>query len=81
MLRLLLLSALLLAVVYLFRRLFRQLHAKHITPPEQASKQLNARMVKCAQCGVYVPEDAAVELSGKVYCSEAHRDEAGSSGQ
>lgn len=33
------------------------------------------RMVACARCGVHLPEDEAVSLGGKSYCSPAHRDE------
>ena len=74
MLRLLLLSTMLFAAVYLLRRLF----AAPAPPPRpQARKQINTRMVKCAHCGVYVPEDTAVKLPDKIYCSEEHRDAAG----
>jgi uncharacterized protein len=31
------------------------------------------RMLACAHCGVYFPEQDAVRAGGHVYCSEAHR--------
>ncbi len=30
-------------------------------------------MVRCAQCGVYVPRSEAVEGGGQFYCGEDHR--------
>ena len=74
MLRLFLSFALLLAAILLLRRLFsaslRALREQAAAPPPR----LNARMVKCAYCEVYVPEDTAITLPDKTYCSEAHRD-------
>lgn len=32
------------------------------------------RMLACAQCGMYVPEQDAVRDSEQVYCCAAHRD-------
>ncbi len=31
------------------------------------------RMVRCAHCGVYLPESDGLAAEGQVYCSEAHR--------
>ena len=31
------------------------------------------RMVRCAHCGVYLPESDGLAAGGQVYCSEAHR--------
>jgi len=30
-------------------------------------------MVKCAQCGVHLPQSDSVSEQGQYYCSEAHR--------
>ncbi len=32
------------------------------------------QMVKCAYCGLHVPESEAVRADGRYYCSNAHRD-------
>ena len=32
-------------------------------------------MVRCAKCGLHVPEQEAVQAHERYYCSEAHRDE------
>lgn len=34
----------------------------------------NERMVKCAYCGLHVPESEAIRANGNSYCSPAHRD-------
>lgn len=34
------------------------------------------RMVRCANCGVHLPESDAVIHGGEHYCSAAHRDQA-----
>ena len=70
MLRILLLLALLFIIVYFLRRLFSVNGAS----AKRSGKRLRARMVKCGHCGTYVPEEDAVKVSGKTYCSEAHRD-------
>lgn len=35
------------------------------------------RMVRCATCGVHLPESDALIHGGQHYCSPAHRDQAG----
>jgi uncharacterized protein len=37
-------------------------------------------MMQCAVCGVHLPGSEARFSGGKVYCSDAHRDAAGSAG-
>lgn len=34
------------------------------------------RMVQCAQCGLHLPASEGRFAKGKVYCSDAHRDQA-----
>ena len=31
-------------------------------------------MVKCAECGVHVPQQNAIEYKGHFFCSKEHRD-------
>ncbi len=45
-----------------------------VTPPPRAAE----RMVRCATCGVHLPESDALQHAGQHYCSPAHRDQAGS---
>jgi uncharacterized protein len=49
--------------------------------PEKGHRQQPARMVQCAQCGVYIPENEALSSGGRFYCSEAHlKDNTGKGG-
>lgn len=42
------------------------------TTAEPAIKPVE-QMVRCAQCGVYLPEAESLVAEGRRYCSEAHR--------
>lgn len=44
----------------------RSLQDKRQTPAPPA------HMVRCAHCGLHVPEDEAVKADGRDYCSEEH---------
>jgi len=35
----------------------------------------NERMVQCANCGIYIPEQEALLQTGHYYCSQTHLDE------
>ncbi|SDM24420.1 uncharacterized protein SAMN05428957_103371 [Oryzisolibacter propanilivorax] len=59
-----------LAVVYAIWRSQRPLPPRppappHIQPPEP--------MVRCAHCGVHLPQSQALQHDGRSYCCEAHR--------
>ncbi len=57
---------------------------KHHHVPERASQHPSRNhplgdrpsggvtMLRCAQCGIYVPADEAIEATGRVYCSREH---------
>jgi len=40
--------------------------------PASKRGQKSARMVQCAHCGVYIPENEALARDERFYCSEAH---------
>ena len=40
---------------------------------EQRPAPVAEKMVRCAHCGVYLPESDGIAADGQVYCSEAHR--------
>ena len=51
--------------------------AKRLWQKPQATtrrKQKNERMVQCANCGIYIPEQEALQRAGHHYCSQAHLD-------
>jgi len=52
--------------------------AKRLWQKPQAAarrKQKNERMVQCANCGIYIPEQEALQRDRHHYCSQAHLDE------
>jgi len=44
-------------------------------PPPEAPRPVE-RMVRCAHCGVHLPESDALADGGAHYCNAAHRDAA-----
>ena len=42
---------------------------------EKQHRVLSSKMVQCAHCGLYTPEQDAISHNGKTYCSQAHADE------
>jgi len=40
--------------------------------PANRGGQQAARMVQCARCGVYIPENEALTRDDRFYCSAAH---------
>lgn len=44
------------------------------TAAQRARVQDKGRMLACAHCGTYFPEQDAVREGGKAYCCTAHRD-------
>ncbi len=43
-------------------------------PPAQSGQQ-PGKMVQCANCGIYIPEQEALTRGEQRYCSQAHLDE------
>ncbi len=41
---------------------------------EKRTQPLSGKMVRCAHCGIYIPENEAFEQAGHSYCSREHRD-------
>ncbi|MBF7730249.1 PP0621 family protein [Pseudomonas sp. N040] len=66
MFRLLIWIALIVAAVWLWRRLKNPAAAQ---PPSQSETQ---PMVRCAHCGLHVPQREAQESAGNWYCSTRH---------
>ncbi len=71
MFRLLLLALLAYAVYRLVRGPRR--HPSRPTPDPRHRALPEQHMVRCAHCGVYVPEAEALGDGGHRYCSQAHR--------
>jgi uncharacterized protein len=54
--------------IYTLRRILR-----HLTPPQATSTGSAKNMVRCAQCGLHLPESEAVAYHGQYFCCEDHR--------
>jgi uncharacterized protein len=68
--RILLIIILIAIAILALRRL------KRVSTRTQAGKKTTTgRMVQCATCGLYLPEQEAISHQGKFYCSQSHRDE------
>ena len=47
-------------------------------PPAQSGQQpgqQQGKMLQCANCGIYIPEQEAFHRGDRPYCSQAHLDE------
>jgi uncharacterized protein len=70
MVRLIMWIALIMAVIWFFKR------AKNgpAPRPKAAAPEIDATpMVRCAQCGVHLPRDRALSQNQQWYCTEAHQ--------
>ncbi|MDH2915569.1 MAG: PP0621 family protein [Gallionella sp.] len=67
--RLLFLFAVIVAVYWLLKTYRKQ------SPKQDAPATSSEDMVRCAQCGVHLPKSEAIQSSGNLFCSEAHRRE------
>lgn len=54
--------------LYVLRRLFHR-PASDTTPRSGSAEN----MVRCAQCGLHLPEAEAIAHEGRHFCCEAHR--------
>jgi uncharacterized protein len=70
MIRLIMWIALIMAAIWLFKRLKRGPAPR---PKAQPPEIQAAPMVRCAQCGVHIPQDRALSSGQQWYCSEPHR--------
>lgn len=55
-------------IVAIIKRLWRASH-----PPAARTKEFG-RMVRCAHCGIFIPEQEALPQGEDYYCSRAHLD-------
>jgi uncharacterized protein len=56
-------------IVMIAKRLLQKPH----TPARRVQK--NEHMVQCTHCGIYIPEQEALQRAGRYYCSQTHLDE------
>ena len=63
-----LLALILLAILYYRWRRMRLVEKK----PQASDDQKPVRTVRCAQCGLVLPEKEAVRMNGEPFCSTKH---------
>ena len=56
--------------IYVLRRV---LH--YLSPPDTPSTGAANNMVRCAECGLHLPESEAIAYQGKHFCCQEHRRE------
>ena len=66
--RFLLIFAALAIIVLVARRLWGR------KTPQRNRDALAGKMIQCAECGIYIPEQEAVRDGEHAFCSAAHRD-------
>lgn len=59
------------AVVYLLLRSYRKDLPKDDAPAVPEVE----KMVRCAQCGVHLPQSESLAVEGRFFCCAAHRNE------
>jgi uncharacterized protein len=58
---------------WLLFRLFRHWQNRLSSKPTSSGEKIDT-MVKCAQCGVHVPQKSAIESNGQFFCCEEHKE-------
>jgi len=66
-------AVIMLALAWLAYSLYRKFTgggggARRKKPP----RQLSGTVVACEQCGLHVPQEEAISVNGRYYCSRAH---------
>jgi len=67
--RLIIIAAVIWLALHLMRRLFKRPAVSDDKPKAGKSKN----MVRCAQCGLHLPETEATAEQGRFFCCEEHR--------
>lgn len=62
------------AAIWLWRRLTSK------PTPTGKPQQTSVTMVRCAECGVHLPREQALQRHDQWYCSQAHLDQGSASG-
>lgn len=63
---------LIIALVWLAWRLLKKVLLSNRSDQPQDNLDAPHRMVRCARCGLHVPESDSVEDQGNHFCSQAH---------
>jgi uncharacterized protein len=63
---------LLLAIIAVAVLVYRSLTSARRAPPKRP-RALPTQMLRCDYCGLHVPEEEALRVAGRNYCSEEHK--------
>jgi uncharacterized protein len=63
---------LLLVIIAVVILVYRSLKSARRAPPKRP-KALPKQMLRCDYCGLHVPEEEALRVGGRNYCSEEHK--------
>ena len=66
--RLVLIAVVVWLAIYALRRI-----VNYLTPPKTPSTGATKNMVRCAQCGLHLPESEALTYQEKHFCCQEHR--------
>ena len=69
MARIVVVLAIVIAVVLIYRSVRNYSRQANRLPSRVTPKD----MVRCQYCGLHLPEDEAVRINGRSYCSEKHK--------
>lgn len=62
-------------IIWLLYRAFQRMLSKPDTGQKSSPEEKTShRMVKCAHCGIHIPQDEALKRDEHDYCSPEHRD-------
>ncbi|MCK5639627.1 MAG: hypothetical protein KAJ19_02475 [Gammaproteobacteria bacterium] len=73
LIRILIIIAIIWLLIHLFRQ-YRERREEHHTNSRGQNK-ISTHMVKCAQCGLHIPEAEAIKQGHSYYCSQDHQAE------
>lgn len=74
LLRLIILAIVIYLVYQLIKRWRGNLPARTQHKAKDATgRRIEGNMVRCHQCGLFLPKEESIQSGGKFYCSEAHR--------
>lgn len=61
-------------IIWLVYRMIYRVLNKPAKQEQVRHQEPSRNMVKCAHCGIHIPEGEALERDGHHYCSPEHRD-------
>lgn len=70
LIRILIIIAIIWLLIHLFKQ-YRERRMEHLSNAQE-QKKITDQMVKCAHCGLHMPETEAIKQGHSYYCSQEH---------